>query len=38
MAKANRQGMRAPAAIAVKRQIVGHNPAVGFDPMEAPDS
>ncbi len=46
MAKAAVQGMRAPAAmpshavvarIVAKRQIIGHNPAEGNDPMEAPD-
>ncbi len=41
MAKAAVQGICAPAAmadrIAAKRQIVGHNPAVGSDPTEAPD-
>lgn len=42
MAQAAVQGMRAPAAgmadrIVAKRQIVGHIPAGGNDPMEAPD-
>ncbi len=42
MAKAAVQGMRAPAAvvaeqIVAKRQVIGHIPAGGNDPMEVPD-
>ncbi len=37
MAKATVQGMRAPAAVAIKRQIIGHAPAGFCDPMEVPD-